>query len=393
MKKIVLLLSFIAVLSISSYQLKAQENSPSLTLSKMAAKLSELNAISYQYRSEVNNIKNDYHSAVQGDVYVEFDSTNKSLVARFQLETEKYRSIYNGAEIFTLDKKLKTYRFTEQPDPGSFGSLSFFHNAIQTLANQLPSIVSSNKTAKDLADTLINKKTYKVITLSLFRSSLQYAGQGMKFTKDVTINYRILINPETYLPYQVIETNDIDKALYNTITTFTEVNTNPRQPETKSWYYSSYQNAYTLEKKADVPLLIPVGSILTDWALPEFDGKSNPILKSDQLTGKVILMDFWIKNCGPCMESFPYLKELQAKYGKDKFQLLAINAYDKKEEVAFFYNREQPNYKMLYTGKALAKQAGVSGYPTVVLLDKSGKVIYTGEFDHVKIEAMIKAHI
>lgn len=393
MKKILLLLSFIAVLSISSYQLKAQENSPSLTLSKMAAKLSELNAISYQYRSEVNNIKNDYHSAVQGDVYVEFDSTNKSLVARFQLETEKYRSIYNGAEIFTLDKKLKTYRFTEQPDPGSFGSLSFFHNAIQTLANQLPSIVSSNKTAKDLADTLINKKTYKVITLSLFRSSLQYAGQGMKFTKDVTINYRILINPETYLPYQVIETNDIDKALYNTITTFTEIDTNPRQPETKSWYYSSYQNAYTLEKKADVPLPIPVGSILTDWALPEFDGKSNPVLKSSQLTGKVVLMDFWIKNCGPCMESFPYLKELQAKYGHDKFQLLAINAYDKKEEVAFFYNREQPNYKMLYTGKALAKQTGVSGYPTVVLLDKSGKVIYTGEFDHVKIEAMIKAHI
>lgn len=392
MKKILLTLSFASVLSISC-QLKAQQNFSSLTLSKMAAKLSALNAISYDYHNEVNNIKNNYHSEVRGHAYLEFDSANKSMAARFQLETAIYRSVYNDSEIFTLDKRLKTYSIAEQPDPGSFGSLSLFHNSIQTLANQLPSLIAGNNIAKDGADTLINKKNYKVITLSLYRNSLQYAGRGMHFTKDVTIYYRILVNPETNLPYQVIETNNIDKESYNTITTFTAIDTHPRQPEIKSWYYSTYQKEYSLEKKGDVPSLISVGTTLTDWALPELDGKGNAVLKSNQLAGKVILMDFWIKNCGPCMESFPYLKALQTKYGTDRFQLLAINAYDKKEDVAFFYNRERPDYKMLYTGKALAKKIGVSAYPTVVLIDKSGKVIYIGALDHVKIEHLIKANI
>lgn len=391
MRKTILLLAFIAVLGYP-FLLNAQEKSPSSTLQKMLVKLSELNAISYTYRNQVNNFKSNYFSEVHGDAYLEFDSTNKSLVARFQLEIDKYRTIYNGAEIFTLDKQHKTYSVMEQPDPGRSGSLSLFHNAIQTLANQLPLVIDANTAVKELADTLVGKTTYKVVALSLFRNSLQYAGRGMKFTKDVTINYRILINPVTYFPYQVIETNSVDQAAYSTIATFTEIKTSPIKPEVTSWYYSSYQQAYSLEKE-QVTAPIPLGTILTDWTLPEFDGKSNPILKSSQLTGKVILMDFWIKNCGPCMESFPYLKELQAKYGTDKFQLLAINAYDKKEDVAFFYIRERPNYKMLYMGKTFAKQMGVSGYPTVVLVDKAGKVIYTGGFDHEKIEAMIKANL
>ncbi len=42
----------------------------------------------------------------------------------------------------------------------------------------------------------------------------------------------------------------------------------------------------------------------------------------------LVLFDFWIKGCGPCMASFPLQQRLQKRYGADGFQLLSINALD-----------------------------------------------------------------
>lgn len=50
---------------------------------------------------------------------------------------------------------------------------------------------------------------------------------------------------------------------------------------------------------------------------------------------------------------------------------------------------------MLYDGEAMAKAWGVDGrgYPTVVLIDKTGKVIYSGNFNYKKVEELIKANL
>ena len=104
-------------------------------------------------------------------------------------------------------------------------------------------------------------------------------------------------------------------------------------------------------------------------------------------------MEFWIKNCGYCMQAFPEIRELQKKYG-DKIEILSINAYDKKEEIDFFYKREKPAYKMLYSGEKLAESLGIYSYPTTLILDGSGKVIYSSAgFDKVAIEQIIKTSI
>jgi thiol-disulfide isomerase/thioredoxin len=217
----------------------------------------------------------------------------------------------------------------------------------------------------------------------------------MQFTKDVTIYYKVIIDPVTWLPYQVLENNNIDKDGYSTKIVFTDIDTNPAKPDEYSWFYSTYQNEYQPEKKEKQDPLIAAGAAMRfDWSLPEYQTKGNPVFQSNGIKGKLILLDFWIKNCGPCMESFPVLKQLQAKYGGDKFQLVSINAYDKKQEIDFFYKRERPNYKMLYNGASFAKSLGIYGYPTVVLIDGTGKVLYSHSgFDHAMIESLIKANL
>jgi len=107
------------------------------------------------------------------------------------------------------------------------------------------------------------------------------------------------------------------------------------------------------------------------------------------LKGKIIVMEFWIKNCGYCIAAFNSLKELQTKYG-DEIEILSINAYDKNEDIAFFYTRENPVYKMLYNGNSVAKKLGINSYPTVLIIDTHGPVLYSSTgFNKEKIEAII----
>jgi thiol-disulfide isomerase/thioredoxin len=94
------------------------------------------------------------------------------------------------------------------------------------------------------------------------------------------------------------------------------------------------------------------------------------------------------------MESWPHLQELQKKYGGAPFQLLAINAEDSRKDIGFFFTREHPAYQMLYNGKALAAQLGVPAYPTLIIVDSSGKVLYSGVgFDQDKIEGIIRNNL
>ena len=48
---------------------------------------------------------------------------------------------------------------------------------------------------------------------------------------------------------------------------------------------------------------------------------------------------------------------------------------------------------MLYRGAEIAKELGVGFYPTAILIDKNGKVVYAGGFNHQVIENLIRAHL
>src|SRR6185503_13176750 len=55
--------------------------------------------------------------------------------------------------------------------------------------------------------------------------------------------------------------------------------------------------------------------------LPTHDGR----IKSADLAGKVIYVDFWASWCGPCQASFPWLKSMHEQYGTKGLVIVAIN--------------------------------------------------------------------
>lgn len=376
MKRILYAIVFIALWSGQTLAKNNDEGAKQI-LNKVVASLSGLQKVKYRYTREISYVADNYYSKESADCYFEFE---KNVTSRFQLNTDHSSQIYNGSEYFNLDKQAKSYELTVQPKQKLFSNFSFFFNSIPALKNALPDVVSDDSIGKSVSDTLIANKAYKVLNLTIHNKVIGYLGGFEHITTKMDFYYYLIIDPVSYLPLQIIERNNLNKA-DRTITKYENIDTGPAVPGELTWYYSTYTNEYKPAQKAALKPLVAVGTVLKDWELPEYKGNDLAVLQSKSLKGKVVIMEFWIKNCGPCMASFPHLKHLQEKYKDAAVQLITVNAYDSPKDVGFFYDREKPAYKMLYSGKLLAKDLGVNMFPQAIIINKSGKVIYAGDFD------------
>ena len=107
------------------------------------------------------------------------------------------------------------------------------------------------------------------------------------------------------------------------------------------------------------------------------------------LKGKVVYVDFWASWCGPCKQSFPWLNEMQAKYGAKGFQIVGISVDTKMADAKTFLTEVPAKFTVVFDEKSLTpKLYGIKGMPSSVLLDGNGKVImqHTGFKDSEKAQ-------
>lgn len=92
------------------------------------------------------------------------------------------------------------------------------------------------------------------------------------------------------------------------------------------------------------------------------------------LKGKVVYIDFWASWCGPCRQSFPWMKEMQSKYAKDGLAIIAINVDQEKAKADAFLAEFQPAFNVLFDNRGtLATQFKVQTMPSSFMLDREGK--------------------
>lgn len=110
--------------------------------------------------------------------------------------------------------------------------------------------------------------------------------------------------------------------------------------------------------------------------------------------GKVVYLDFWASWCGPCKQSFPWMNDMQTKYGAKGLQVLAINLDAKKADAEKFLTEMPAKFQVAFDPKSASPRAyGIKGMPTAVLIGTDGKVIeqHGGfrEDDRAHLEAQI----
>jgi peroxiredoxin/tetratricopeptide (TPR) repeat protein len=96
--------------------------------------------------------------------------------------------------------------------------------------------------------------------------------------------------------------------------------------------------------------------------------------------GKVVIVDFWATWCGPCLDSFPAMKEAVEKYestGKAKFLFLNTweNVEDKLKNASDFIKKNNYPFHVLMDDKNQVVSAfKVSGIPTKFIIDGNGNI-------------------
>ncbi|NOY44555.1 MAG: TlpA family protein disulfide reductase [Deltaproteobacteria bacterium] len=150
-------------------------------------------------------------------------------------------------------------------------------------------------------------------------------------------------------------------------------------------------------KRVDSNGLLAVGSEALPFTLKDLDGNT---VSLEQFRGrKAVLLTFWSFFCGPCREEIPLLDQILKKYQDQGFEMLAINLDGPKlaKAVRRYMDSNGFSFRVLWeeiegVSYKTADAYGVAGTPSLVLVDKEGKVLWThvGREEPEKIEAVIR---
>lgn len=93
------------------------------------------------------------------------------------------------------------------------------------------------------------------------------------------------------------------------------------------------------------------------------------------LKGKVIVFNFWFTGCKPCVMEMPNLNELVEKYGADNVVFLAPT-FNSKSQVEKFLTTKVFDYQIVPDAQAVISQYTISSFPTHVVINQEGKVVF-----------------
>lgn len=120
-----------------------------------------------------------------------------------------------------------------------------------------------------------------------------------------------------------------------------------------------------------------VGELLPSFTLYDAD---SVLLNSDELKGRVVVLNFWFTQCKPCMAELPELNALVDSFSKRRDVVFLAPDFEKRDAVKRFRNANVFRYRILPEASELVKQLSVSSYPTHLIIGRNGKVIkrYSG---------------
>jgi len=98
-------------------------------------------------------------------------------------------------------------------------------------------------------------------------------------------------------------------------------------------------------------------------------------IKLSEYKGQVIYLDFWASWCIPCRKSFPWMNDMQKRYGDKGFKVIAVNLDQEHKEAKAFLDKIPAHFTVAYDPEGIsAKAYKVKGMPSSYLIDRTGKI-------------------
>jgi peroxiredoxin len=117
---------------------------------------------------------------------------------------------------------------------------------------------------------------------------------------------------------------------------------------------------------------VDAGSPAPAFALPDARGE---VVTLEKLRGHVVYVDFWASWCGPCRQSFPWMNEMQRKYGARGFTVVGVNVDKRDADAQRFLQQVPAAFTVVYDPKGQTPAAyGVKAMPSSYLIDPQGRI-------------------
>jgi thiol-disulfide isomerase/thioredoxin len=145
---------------------------------------------------------------------------------------------------------------------------------------------------------------------------------------------------------------------------------------------SAAPNASNLPKLGEAPV----------WTLRRLDGTE---LKSADLRGKVVVIDFWATWCPPCREEIPGYIAMQQELAAKGLVIVGVSLDQGGPKIVRdFAQKMGINYDLVMGDDALVEAfGGIEAIPTTFLIDRDGQVRHRkmGSMDRSDYEPLVRS--
>jgi len=126
-----------------------------------------------------------------------------------------------------------------------------------------------------------------------------------------------------------------------------------------------------------------LGKQIPDFSVTTISGEK---IETQKLRGKVLVIDFWMIDCYPCIAELPYLNQMVEEYKNKNVVFLAITFETLTRLNSDFFPKYKFDFSIVSDAKSVIDSFGGSGYPKTFIFDKTGKIkeVWPGGFTNEK---------
>lgn len=355
-----------------------QKSNPEISIENLVQRYDEIEQVSY-------NVKQVWKGPIPGSVDSVFGhcsfilEKNDSLVgAQYFLTFKKdIFNLYNGKICIRADIKDKSAKIYNLEDYSVDDKLKIissptlyllsYNDIIKDLKDRLK---NNPKSLKILEDTIIdNQSMFRIKSMDQDTVSNQILIKQNTIIFDKESLLPVYVNNLTRTPGGIFKEASIDVAFSQF-----EISNSPNNKtfDLNSIPFEIQKLTYSTDKKATLKIKDPAPL----WSANLINGDS---IKSTDLEGKIILLDFTAVNCGYCIKAHEILNRIDDRYMNSQLSDISVFPIDNPQNISYLINKSSIKHSIIYNASQMQKDYYVTSFPTLFLIDKSGKIEYTAK--------------
>ncbi len=97
---------------------------------------------------------------------------------------------------------------------------------------------------------------------------------------------------------------------------------------------------------------------------------------TEQLRGKVVVLNFWYIGCAPCTAELPDINRVVEAFKNHEDVLFLAVAQNSRKDLNIFLKKHRFSYRVVPDATAIHKLFGVNAHPTHVIIDRQGRILW-----------------